>query len=144
MAELKTKKTKASVGDFLSSVKDERRREDGRRLLGIFKEVTGMKPAMWGTSIIGFGSYHYESERSAQKGDWPLTGFSPRKANLTIYIMPGFKTYGALLKKLGKHKKSVSCLYVNKLSDIDVPTLKKIIKESVKDMKKRHVSAKGS
>lgn len=142
MAELKTKKNKASVTAFLSSVKDERRREDARRLLGIFKEVTGMKPAMWGGSIIGFGSYHYESTRSAQKGDWPLTGFSPRKANLTIYIMPGFKQYAALLKKLGKHKKSVSCLYVNNLSDIHVPTLKKIIKESVREMRKRYPNAK--
>lgn len=143
MAELKTKKTTASVSGFLAAVPDEGRRMDAKALLKIFKEATGMKPVLWGTGIVGFGAYHYQSERSAQKGDWPLTGFSPRKANLTVYIMPGFKEYAPLLKKLGKHKISGgSCIYINKLADIDVPTLRTIIKRSVKDMQKRHKTAK--
>lgn len=139
MAELKTKKTKASVAAFIAGVADEQRRKDAQGLVKIFQEATGMKPAMWGSSIVGFGSYHYESERSSQKGDWPLTGFSPRKANMTVYIMPGFKEYGALLKKLGKHKVSGgSCIYFTKLSDLHAPTLKSLIKRSVKDMQKRY------
>ena len=139
MAELKTQKTKASAADFIAKVGDEQRRKDAKDLLKIFKEAIGMQPVMWGSSIIGYGSYHYQSERSAQNGDWPLTGFSPRKANTTVYIMPGFKAYGALLKKLGKHKISGgSCIYINKLSDIDVPTLKTIIKKSVAEMKKKY------
>jgi hypothetical protein len=139
MAELKTKKTAASPAKFIESVKDENRRADAEQLLKIFKEATGMKPAMWGSSIVGYGSYHYESERSSQKGDWPLTGFSPRVQNLTIYIMPGFKEYGALLKKLGKHTISGgSCIYIKRLSDIHVPTLKTIIRKSVVEMKKRY------
>lgn len=141
MAELKTKKNSASVSTFLASVDGEQRRKDAKELLSIFKAATGMKPAMWGTSIVGFGSYHYKSDRSTQEGDWPLTGFSPRKANLTVYIMPGFKTYTSLLKKLGKHKISGgSCIYINKLSDIDIPTLRTIIELSVKEMQKRYWS----
>src|SRR3989344_6267484 len=104
MAELKTKKNAASAATFIDSVKDAGRRADAKQLLTIFKRATGMKPVMWGTSIIGFGQYHYKSERSTQEGDWPLTGFSPRAQNLTVYIMPGFNAYGPLLKKLGKHK----------------------------------------
>ena len=139
MAELKTNKTRASVAAFLNAVADTQRREDAKKLLEIFKKTTGMKPAMWGTSIVGFGTYHYKSEKSTQEGDWPLTGFSPRKANLTVYIMPGFKTYSSLLKKLGRHKISGgSCIYLNKLSDVDVPTLRTIIKLSVKEMQKRY------
>lgn len=144
MAEIKTKRTKASVSAFIESV-DEKRRADAKQLLKIFKDATGMKPAMWGTSIIGYGSYHYKSERSTQEGDWPLTGFSPRKANFTVYIMPGFKKYGSLLKKLGKHKISGgSCIYIHKFSDIDAPILKQIIKLSVDEMKKKYASAKHS
>lgn len=139
MAELKTKKSKSSASAFINTVKDPQRRADAKQLLMIFKKATGMKPAMWGTSIIGFGQYHYKSERSSREGDWPLTGFSPRKANLTVYIMSGAKAYGALLKKLGKHTISGgSCIYINKLSDIHVPTLVAIIRKSVRDMKKRH------
>lgn len=139
MAELKTKKNNASVATFLNSVADKWRREDAKQLLLIFKAATGMKPKMWGTSIVGFGQYHYKSERSTQEGDWPLTGFSPRKANLTVYIMPGFKKYASLLKKLGRHKISGgSCIYLNKLSDADIPTLRTIITLSVKEMQKRY------
>jgi hypothetical protein len=139
MAELKTKKTKASALQFIKSITDEPKRADSLELLRIFKNATGLPPKMWGTSIVGYGMYHYESERSAQKGDWPLTGFSPRKQNLTIYIMPGFKTYGPLLKSLGKHKVSGgSCIYIKKLSDIDRKVLATIIKDSVREMKKRY------
>ncbi len=169
MAELKTQKTKASVPAFVNAVPDVAQRADAKGLLKIFKDATGMKPAMWGETgegprrkgagptgpsrgraesprrlmggrgIVGYGSYHYKSERSAQEGDWMLTGFSPRKGNLTVYIMPGFKEYGPLLKKLGKHKISGgSCIYIKKLSDIHVPTLTTIIKKSVKEMQKRH------
>jgi len=97
---------------------------------------------MWGQSIIGFGKYHYKSTRSKQKGTWPLTGFSPRKQNISIYIMSGFKNKTDLLKKLGKHKTSVGCLYIKQLSDINESVLKKIIRKSVADMKKRHPKKK--
>ncbi len=143
MAEIKTKKNTTSVAGFFNKVENPQRREDGKKLLQIFKEATGMKPVMWGTSIVGFGMYHYKSERSAQEGDWPLTAFSPRKANLTVYIMPGFKDYGPLLKKLGRHKISGgSCMYINKLSDVDVPTLSTIIKKSVREMQRRYKTGK--
>jgi hypothetical protein len=138
MAEIKTKVTKASVTAFVASIPDTAKRADAKALLSIFKEATGLTPKLWGTSIIGYGQYHYKSERSTQEGDWPLTGFSPRKQNLTIYIMPGFKEYDAIMKKLGKYKTSVSCLYVKHLSDIDTALLTKLIKYSVRDMKKRY------
>jgi hypothetical protein len=139
MAELKTKKNKASVMGFLNKVKDPVKRDDAKKLLGIFKKATGMKPVMWGTSIVGFGMYHYKSERSSQEGDWPLTGFSPRKANLTVYVMSGARKHAPLLKKLGKHKVSGgSCIYISRLSDIHEPTLSAIIKAGVKEMKKRY------
>ena len=139
MAELKTKVSNASVVSFIKSVESEEKRKDSLTLLKLFKEATGEKPKLWGTSIIGFGSYHYESERSTQKGDWPLTGFSPRKQNLTLYIMPGFKEYGDLLAKLGKHTVSGgSCVYIKRLTDIDTNVLTKLIKRSVADMKKKY------
>ncbi len=107
-------------------------------LLELFTRVTGEQPKMWGTSIIGFGSYHYRSEKSKQEGDWPLTGFSPRKQNLTLYIMPGFGGYQDLLKDLGKCKTSVGCLYINKLADVDLAVLEKLIATSFTDMKKKY------
>jgi hypothetical protein len=140
MAEIKTKPQKGGVKKFLASVEHEERRKDALALLPIFEAITKEKPVLWGNSMIGFGQYHYESTRSSQKGDWPLTAFSPRKANLTIYIMPGFKEYGDLLKKLGPHKTGGSCLYIKRLSDIHVPTLKSLIRNSVKEMKKRYRS----
>lgn len=140
MAELKTKKTAVNPSKFIESVKDEKKRADAKELLKIFKAATGMRPAMWGQSIVGYGSYHYKSERSSQEGDWPLTGFSPRVQNLTIYIMPGFKDFKAELKKLGKHTVSGgSCIYIKRLSDIDVPTLKRIITKSVAMMEKKYL-----
>lgn len=138
MAELKTKQNDASVEEFLNAVENETRRKDAFELLKIFKKATGMEPKMWGSSIVGYGLYHYKSERSKQEGDWPLTGFSPRKQNLTIYIMPGFDKYKDLLDKIGKCKTSVSCLYVNKLEDIDIKILEKMIKDSVVVMKKTY------
>ena len=139
MAELKTKRTAVNPVTFINSVKDEKRRADAKKLLAIFKEATGMKPYMMSSNLVSFGTYHYKSERSSQEGDWPLTAFSPRAANLTVYIMHGAKNYGLLLKKLGKHKVSGgSCIYINKLEDIHIPTLKALIKQSVKDMRKRY------
>lgn len=139
MAELKTQKNKASVTAFLDNIEDEKKRKDSHELLKIFTEVTKEKPTMWGTSIIGFGSYHYKSERSKQEGDWPLTGFSPRKQNITIYIMAGFGDYQNLIKKIGKHKISGgSCLYIKHLSDIDTSVLKQLIKASVEHMKEKY------
>ncbi|MFA6024777.1 MAG: DUF1801 domain-containing protein [Candidatus Gracilibacteria bacterium] len=128
MAELKTQKTTASVSAFLNTIEDEEKRKDCQELVKIFEEVTKEKPAMWGSSIVGFGSYHYKSERSKQEGDWPLTGFSPRKQNLTLYIMSGFKGREKLLEKIGKHKISGgSCLYIKRLSDINLAVLKELI-----------------
>lgn len=141
MAELKTKATKKSALAFIKGIEDEKKRADSLALLELFAAATAEKPVMWGEAIVGYGKYHYESERSAQKGDWPLTGFSPRKHNLTVYIMPGFKEYGALLKNLGKHKVSGgSCIYIKRLSDIDTAVLSELIKRSVADMKKRYPS----
>ena len=140
MAELKTKVTQASVKDFINKVPDKAKRDDGFALLKLFQKITGKKPKMWGTSIIGFGSYHYKSERSSQEGDWMLAGFSPGKQNLTIYIMGMYKSseFAGLLKKLGKHKISTgACLYINKLSDVDMKVLEQIIKKSFVEMKKR-------
>jgi len=130
MAEIKTKVTGASVTSFVNSVLDEIKRKDSHELLKIFKKVTGEKPKMWGKSIVGFGMYHYKSKRSSQEGDWPLTGFSPRKQNLTLYIMLGFTDLAEPLKKLGKHKTSKGCLYINKLADVDTQVLQKIISQS--------------
>lgn len=142
MAAIKTLVTKVKPEAFIKTIADESVRKDSMALLKLFKEVTGEKAQMWGEAIVGFGSYHYKSERSTQEGDWPLTGFSPRKQNLTIYIMPGFKEYADLMKDLGKFKTSVSCLYVKKLSDIDTKILAKIIKKSVVSMKKNFPTKK--
>ncbi len=139
MAELKTKVTTQSVTAFLKNVEPLDKRKDSLLLLKIFKDATGLPAKMWGTSIVGFGSYHYESTRSSQKGDWMLTGFSPRKQNLTLYIMPGFKEYGTLLADLGKYKVSGgSCVYIKKLSDVDEKVLTQLIKQSVLAMKERY------
>ncbi|HSW80025.1 MAG TPA: DUF1801 domain-containing protein [Candidatus Saccharimonadales bacterium] len=135
MGEIKTKVTDADVTDFINSVADEKKRADGFTLLEIFEQLTGEKPKMWGTSIIGFGQYHYKSERSSQEGDWMLTGFSPRKQALTLYLMLGHGDYTDLLEKLGKHKTGKGCLYINKLEDVDREILEKLIKKSYITMK---------
>jgi hypothetical protein len=139
MSEPKTKATKESVKEFLNKVEPEEKRKDSFALLEMFEEITGEKAVMWGTSIVGFGQYHYKSERSKQEGDWMLTGFSPRKQNLTLYILPGNQDNPAL-EKLGKHKTSSGgmggCLYINKLSDVDQKVLRKLIEKSYSSMKK--------
>jgi hypothetical protein len=133
MAELKTKKNTASVEKFLGTVADEQRRKDCFRLLEIMKAATKAEPAMWGTSIVGFGRFHYKYE-SGREGDWFVTGFSPRKQSLTLYIVPGFERYPSLMKKLGKHSTGKSCLYIKRLEDVDLATLKQLIKQSVADL----------
>lgn len=135
MAEMKTKRNEASVDAFLAEVADPKQREDSLRVKEIMEEITGEAPKMWGGSIVGFGSYHYKY-KSGHEGDWFLTGFSPRKGNLTLYIVPGFESYGRLMSELGTYKTGKSCLYVKKLEDVDLPTLKKLIKESVAHMEK--------
>ena len=130
MAELKTQRNDASVEAFLDSVEDERRRADSFRVLDLLREITGEEPAMWGTSIVGFGSYHY-TYASGREGDWPVVGFSPRKRNLTLYIMDGFDTYNALLARLGKHKTGKACLYISRLADVDLDVLRDLIKQSI-------------
>ena len=138
MGGLKTKANSASVSAFLESVGNERRRKDAFELLALMKEVTGQRPKMWGTSLIGFGSYHYRYQ-SGREGDWPVTAFSPRAQNLSIYIMPGFAHYRALMDKLGKYKTGKSCLYLKRLDDVDRNVLKRLVARSVADMKKRYV-----
>ena len=133
MSELKTKKNEASVEGFLKSVENEKRREDSFVVLDLMKEVTSEKPTMWGTSIVGFGSYHYKGA-SGREGDWMKVGFSPRKQNMTLYIMDGFGSYDSLLDKLGKYKTGKSCLYINKLEDVDQTVLRKLVKQSFKSM----------
>lgn len=128
MAEIKTKVTSASVEDYINSVENERRRKDGFALLDMYKRITKLEPKMWGPSIIGFGVYHYKSERSTQEGDWPLAAFSPHKQNLTLYVYP--KNFPKLLKNLGKHKTSVGCLYINKLDDVDLGVLEELVTAS--------------
>lgn len=138
MAELKTKATKASAAKFLRTIQPEGKRADAFALINLFEAVTGEKAVMWGSSIIGFGMYHYKSERSDQEGDWPLAGFSPRKQNLTLYIKTDIEDDGELLKKLGKHKATGGCLYIKRLSDVDQKALKKLIKKSYSFSKKLH------
>ena len=133
--ELKTKVNDASVESFLNSIEDEQKRADCFEILKLMKQVTKEAPKMWGASIVGFGSYHYQGS-GGREGDWMLTGFSPRKQNLTLYLMSGFSLHKDLLKKLGKHKTSVGCLYLKKLDDVDKKVLKELVTVSVKTMKK--------
>ena len=135
MAEPKTKPTDASVKDFLNTIEPTQKRDDSLVLLELFERITGEKAVMWGPSIVGFGTYHYKSERSSQEGDWMIVGFSPRKQNLTLYVMAGNKE-NPLLEKLGKYTSSVGCLYINKLADVDMKILEQLIKTSYDYMKK--------
>ncbi len=137
MSDLKTKPHDGNVEAFLNSVEHGKRREDSLAMLEIMKAATSEEPKMWGPSIVGFGDYHYKYE-SGREGDWFLAGFSPRKQNLTLYIMSGFSHYDELLQKLGKYKTGKSCLYINRLEDVDLDVLKKMITESVKMMKERY------
>lgn len=134
MVELKTQKNDASVEAFINQVEDPKKREDSFAIIELMRKVTGSKPKMWGGSIVGFGTYHYVYA-SGNSGDWPVVGFSPRKQNLTLYIMVGFSKYEELMEKLGKHKTGKSCLYVKKLSDINMKVLETLIAESVEYMK---------
>lgn len=131
----KTQPTDANVLDFLNAVEHKQRREDSLKVLEMMTEITGEKPIMWGDSIVGFGNYRYQYA-SGREGDWFHTGFSPRKQNLTLYIMDGFKKRPELLEKLGKFKTSVACLYINKLADVDEKILRQVIKESAEYVKK--------
>jgi len=133
MAELKTKQNDQSVEKFLKSIADKSTREDCLAILQLMKQATKAEPKMWGASIIGFGTYHYKYE-SGREGDWFLTGFSPRKQNLTLYIMPGFARYEELMQKLGKYKIGKSCLYIKRLGDIDMAVLKQLVRQSVAHM----------
>lgn len=134
MAELKTQPTDSSITDFLDSVEDEQKRADAYAIMELMREVTGETPQMWGDSIVGFGSYHYVYE-SGREGDWFLVGFSPRKRNLTLYIMSGFDEYDGLLDRLGKHSTGKSCLYVKRLSDVDEDALRELVQKSVQHMR---------
>ena len=135
MSDLKTRANQASVDELLESVTDEARRQDCLRVLEIMKSATGEEPRIWGSSIAGFGTYHYRYE-SAREGDWFLTGFSPRKNNLTLYIMAGFDRYEDLMARLGRHTTGKSCLYVKRLADIDMAVLRELVAESVLHMKR--------
>jgi hypothetical protein len=137
MAELKTKENDASVTAFLDGVGHPARREDGKVLRQMMEKITGETARMWGANIVGFGRYSYVYA-SGHSGEWPLTGFSPRKASFSIYIMPGFRKSAPLLKKLGKHKIGKSCLYVNHLEDVDLEVLEKLIKDAFEEMRRKH------
>jgi len=130
MAELKTKPTHASVKQFIDSIDDEQKRKDSRVVLAMMKQATGARSKMWGDSMVGFGNYHFKYA-SGREGDWFLTGFSPRKQALTLYVMYGFDRSDALMKKLGKFKTGRGCLYIKKLADVDRRTLEAVIERSV-------------
>ncbi|MEZ5811979.1 MAG: DUF1801 domain-containing protein [Rhizobiaceae bacterium] len=134
MAGNKTVPTGADPAAFVEAIDNERRREEARTLLGLFSRVTGYEPQMWGLSIVGYGRYHYKYE-SGREGESFLTGFSPRKSAMTVYIMPGFKRYGVQLERLGRHRHSVSCLYLTRLEGRDLGALEEMIADSVERMK---------
>lgn len=143
MAELKTKLTQASVADFLNAIQDEPMREDCWAIMKIMQQATKAEPEMWGPSIVGFGRCHYVYE-SGREGDWMLVGFSPRKQAITLYLMCGLEHAPKLLAQLGKHSCGKSCLYIKRLADIHLPTLKKLVKESVRQVKKKYPPAKSA
>ncbi len=132
LAQIKTKENDASVKDFIANIDDEQKRKDSNTILKLMKKLSGEKPKMWGSSIIGFGNKVYKSPATGREVEWFDIGFSPRKANLTLYLTLGIKNFAADLKKLGKHKTGVGCLYVNKLADIDMKILEKMINTAVK------------
>ncbi len=138
MAEPKTKPTAESVSAFLDRVEDKNRRDDCLAVIDIMKEVTKEEPTMWGSSIVGFGRYRYKYE-SGREAEWMITGFSPRKGDLTLYIMPGFESFPDLMKRLGKHKTGKSCLYIKKLADVDLKVLRELVEKSVKTMANKRV-----
>jgi len=132
MAEVKTKQTEADVQEFINSFAETaQKRKDSFELLKLMQDFTGYEAKMWGPTMIGFGSYHYKSERSSQEGDWPLIGFSPRKAAISLYVYTGSPEHEYLLEDLGKFKMGKACIYVKKLSDINQEALKKLMKVSI-------------
>jgi hypothetical protein len=133
MAEAKTKPTKESVNSFLSKIADEVRRKDCKTILDLMTDTTQAKPEMWGSSIVGFGRYRYKYA-SGREGEWMITGFSPRKTDLTLYIMPGFESDPELMARLGKYKTGKSCMYIKKLADVDLKALRELVKRSVERM----------
>lgn len=139
MAELKTKQTEASVEEFIHQVADtDQKRKDSLELLKLMQNATGYEPRMWGPSIIGFGSYHYKSERSRQEGDWPLVGFSPRKAAISLYVYTGGEEQAHLLQDLGRFKMGKACIYIKRLSDINPDALRKIIKTTIAHLRAKY------
>jgi uncharacterized protein YdhG (YjbR/CyaY superfamily) len=137
MAKLKTQPTRASVTEFLASIEDRQQRAESRKVAAMLRRATGKRAKMWGSSIVGYGSYHYHYA-SGREGDFMITGFSPRKQALTVYIMPGFSSFEKLMVKLGKYKTGKSCLYIKRLSDVDEKLLEKLITESVRVMRSRY------
>jgi len=139
MAALKTRKNDKDVVEFINEfVESEAQREDALKLLKFMKDYTGFEPKMWGDSIIGFGEYHYKSDRSAQEGDWPLVGFSPRKTAISLYVYTGMPEHEYLLEGLGKYKMGKACIYVKKLSDIDLQVVAKIMEASIAFLKETY------
>lgn len=137
MAELKTKPSRASVAEFLAAVDDPQKCADARKVAAMMRRATGKRAKMWGTAIVGYGRYRYKYA-SGREGEFMLTGYSPRKNALTVYIMPGFSDFDGLMSKLGKYKTGKSCLYIKQLSDVDETVLEKLISESVKAMRKKY------
>ncbi|OLF80856.1 hypothetical protein AWH62_14145 [Maricaulis sp. W15] len=137
MAENKTQPSATSASEFIASIENPTRRADAETMLAVMQRITGWQPRMWGPSIIGFGEYHYQYE-SGREGDFMRTGFSPRKANLVLYIMPGYADYSDKLARLGKHKIGKSCLYINKLADVDMAVLEEIIEAGLDDMARKY------
>ena len=134
MAENKTQPTKASVTEFVNSIEDPQQRADARKVAAMMRRATGKRARMWGSSMVGYGTYHYRYE-SGREGDFMVTGYAPRKQALTVYIMAGFERFAPLLKKLGKYKTGKSCLYIKRLSDVDEEVLERLINESVAYMR---------
>ena len=137
MAEIKTKKTDENFAKFLNTIQDDTKRKDCFAIAEMMKNVSKYEPKMWGTAIVGFGSYHYKYE-SGHEGDMCMIGFSPRKQNITLYVSGGINNHPELLEKLGKHKTGKGCLYINKLSDVDIELLKEIIKAAYSHMKNKY------
>lgn len=135
--EAKTKETANSVHKFIDSIPDEQKQKDAKTLVELMEELSGFEAKMWGPSIIGFGSYHYVYE-SGHEGDAPRLGFSPRKAEMVLYMASGFPQFGELLGQFGKHKKTKGCIYFKRLEDVSIPVLKKMIKGSLKYMKEKY------
>ncbi len=137
MAELKTKPTKASVSAFLNAIEDKQKRADARKVASMMRRATGSRAKMWGDSIVGYGTYKYTNTQGKDL-EWMITGFSPRKQALTVYVMPGFSGYDSLMSRLGKYKTGKSCLYIKRLSDVNEKVLEQLIGRSVRTMRKRY------